>query len=158
MTTLLGGDVIEVTYRAADAFDEITLKRLVQFQPLLGTKERVKVRQVIADQMTDYGNAVIFNNEARQLEIYCGRDPGWANLLTPESHNAVADKGLEINLPFFGAWYQRQAKWKEQQTPPALEKAMTELQRKMTELQAMLTKSASASPNSASSSSHSATG
>src|SRR4051794_2793656 len=110
LRTIVGGVELTVTHLPTEHFDESALKRLVKFRPLLGTSETVKVRQVPISKMAGYGNAVLFNEEAAAIEIYCGKDPGWADTLDSASVNAIADKGLEINLPFFSAWYQRQAK------------------------------------------------
>ena len=134
MTTLIGGEDIEVTHLQAETFDESSRKRLAKFQPLFGTTELVKVRQVPLSLMPPFANAVLYNDEAAAIEIYCGKERGWADTLDPASVNALADKGLEINLPFFGAWYQRQAKWKEKQTPGsvvALQKKLAELETKI---------------------------
>ena len=139
MQTIVGGVELEVTHVAADVLDEVSLKRLEKFQPLLGTTERVKVRQVLVSQMPRYGNAILRNDEAAAIEIYTGKEPGWADTLDPGSVNAIADKGLEINLPFFSAWFRRQAKWKEVQTPEAI----LDLQRKLEDIQTTLRESLS---------------
>ncbi len=106
MTVLLGGEEIEVVHLPAESFDDVTLKRLDKFQALLGTADRVKVRHVLLSQMARYGNAILASDEAAAIEIYCGKERGWADTLDPASINAVADKGLELNLPFFSAWTQ----------------------------------------------------
>lgn len=136
MTTLAGGVEITVTHLTAAALDPALLApkendkpegRLAKFQPLLGTTERVKVRQVPLPLIPPYANAIIFHDEATAIEIYCGKDPGWAETLSLESVNAVADKGLEINLDFLGAWLKRQAKTKEIQTPQPIIDLQTKL-------------------------------
>ena len=145
MTTLLGGDEIEVTHLPVAAFHESSLKRLEKFQPLLGTSEVVRVRQVLVSDMRRYANALLYSDEAQVVEIYCGKEAGWADTLCPASLNAVADLGLELNLPFFGAWFQRQAKAKEMQMPPM----MKNLQERLGELEKKVTPfSESPSPNS----------
>jgi len=93
-----------------------------------GSKETVKVRQIPISQMQKFALAI--GNEAELIALYCDKTKEWADSLTVESANAVADKGQEINLPFFAAWFRRQAKWRESQTPgaiAALEKKVTEL-------------------------------
>jgi hypothetical protein len=134
LVTIVGGVELTVTHLPAEHFDESALKRLEKFRPLLGTSEVVKVRQVPISQMSRYGNAVLFNEEGIAIEIYCGKDPGWADTLEPASVNAIADKGLEINLLFFSAWYQRQARWKKPQQPEAITQLLNrlaDLERKM---------------------------
>lgn len=133
--TLLGGVELDISHLPREAFDETDLKRLEKFQPLLGTIGRVKVRQIPLSRMAHFGNAIVTNNEAAAIELYCGREPYWADTLTPESANAIADKGLELNLNFFSAWYRRQATWKETQTP----EATVQLQKKLAELETQLT-------------------
>jgi hypothetical protein len=165
MTTILGGDEINITYLTADQFDDPdalfydgevlgspqTNKpagRLAKFRALLGTSERVKVRQVPLVAMRYYANALLNADETTAIEIYCGKEQGWAELLDRPSINAVADKGLEINLDFFGAWYRRQAKMKEKTTPQAI----VELQEKLATMEKTITEfrsQSSSSPTSA---------
>jgi hypothetical protein len=144
LTTILGGDQVEVSYVTAGNLDEALFAsaekdkpagRLLKFQPLLGTTERVKVRQVPLPAMRYYANAILSADEATAIEIYCGKEQGWAETLDRASVNAIADKGLEINIDFFGAWYQRQAKMKEKTTPQAI----VDLQTKLAELERTIT-------------------
>jgi hypothetical protein len=149
LTTVVGGTYVDVEYLPADAFDPEELKRLEKFKSLLGTKDRVKVRQIRVDEAQLYGNAVIFNDEATQIELYCGKEKGWATTLTLPSADAIADAGQALNLPFFVRWYRRQRKAKDLQAPTA----MQDLQEKFGTLQKQLAqlisqKSAGASPSS----------
>jgi hypothetical protein len=80
-----------------------------------GTKEVVKVRQIPISKIQSFIFAM--GNEAEAIELYCDKPKGWADTLTVESANAIADKGQELNLPFFGAWFRRQMKWRESQQP-----------------------------------------
>ena len=105
----------------------LKLKRLEKFRPLLGTQDRVKVRRVSVDDRHVYGSAVLFNDEATQIEICCGKEKGWAATLTLESADALADASLRINLRFFGHWYRRQTKWKDAQAPAAIQELQTKL-------------------------------
>jgi hypothetical protein len=144
LLTIVGGVELTVTHLPAEHFDESALKRLEKFRPLLGTSEVVKVRQVPISKMSRYANAVLFNEEADAIEIYCSREPGWADTLDRRERQRVADKGLEINLPFFSAWYQRQAKWKKTQTP----EAVTQLMKRLAELEQKMIANESASQSS----------
>ena len=144
ITTVIGGEEISVTYVTAGQLDEALFApaekdkpagRLAKFQPLLGTTERVKVRQVPLPAMRFYANAILNADEATAIEIYCGKEQGWAELLDRASINAIADKGLELNLDFFGAWYARQAKMKEKTTPQAI----VDLQMKLAALEKTIT-------------------
>ena len=76
-----------------------------------GANETVKVRQIPISKLSEF--LISIGDEARAIELYCDKPKGWADTLTLESANAVADKGQEINLPFLSAWWRRQAKWRE---------------------------------------------
>lgn len=134
MITIAGGVEIEISYLPADAFDEEVLKLLEKFRPLLGTTARVKVREIRVPDAQRYGTAVLLNDEATQIELYCGRDMGWSGILTQASANAIADEGQRINVDFFVAWYRRQAKWKSVQSPPEVQ----EMLRKFGNLETMV--------------------
>ncbi len=120
--TVLGGEEVEVTLRD-------------------GQTERVQVRQIPISLMGRFSFAL--NNEAAAIELYCDKADGWADSLAPESVNAVADKGLEINLPFFSAWWKRQARW----TEVTRHGEIAEMKKKLNELIASrLASSAGTSP------------
>lgn len=89
LVTALGGAEMEITY-------------------LTGGKETVKVRQVPVRHMEKYLLAI--DDEPAAVELFCGREKGWSETLTEESFNAVAEKGQDINLPFFGPWLRRRMK------------------------------------------------
>lgn len=74
-----------------------------------GNKETVKVRQVQATKINDFAQRL--GDEAFLVAMYCDKPLEWVDTLTYESLAAVADKGLEINLPFFKTWFLRRAKW-----------------------------------------------
>lgn len=80
-----------------------------------GSKETVKVRQIPISKLQEYLNTL--GNEAKTIELYCDKPQGWADTLTLESANRIADKGQELNGPFIEAWWKRQAKWREIQKP-----------------------------------------
>jgi hypothetical protein len=97
LVTIAGGVDLEVSYQNN------------------GSKEMVKVRQIPISKFTTY--IMSLGNEADLIELYCDKSKGWADTLSLASANAVADKGLELNLPFFKAWFHRQAKLRESQEP-----------------------------------------
>lgn len=108
LTTLLGGIEIEVWY--ADG-------------PKKGTSETVKIRQVPISKIQALATAIGWGNEAQCIELYCDQQPGWADTLEYKSANEVAEKGMEINRPFFNAWSARQARWKQSFIQSAIEDA-----------------------------------
>jgi len=96
MKTILGGHEIEVTF--AD-----------------GSKETVKVRQLPVKLMSKY--AIAIGDDSAAIELYCDKPPGWADTLSGDSYNAVADMGLDLNSDFFRAWFQRRMKIAESLKP-----------------------------------------
>jgi hypothetical protein len=96
LITIAGGVELEVTYQD-------------------GNKETVKVRQVPISKIENFIFALA--NESQAIELYCDRQKGWADTLSIESASAIADKGQELNMPFFAAWFRRQMKWRESQQP-----------------------------------------
>jgi hypothetical protein len=78
-----------------------------------GSKETVSVRQIQLSRFAQYALLVSWGHQAEMIELYCDKPKGWADTLTPESARAVADKGQEINLPFFKAWSRHQKKWRD---------------------------------------------
>ena len=143
MSAILGGEEITVDHLPHGAFEKDDLKRLEKFHALFGQSETVKVRHVRVSQFGRYRYAILSGDEATAIELYCGKEPGWADTLTPDSVNAIADKGLDINYPFFSASFRRQMKWNEAQTP----EATMELQRRLKELETAFS-SGSLSPTS----------
>jgi hypothetical protein len=104
LITITGGVQMEVTYQS-NGNGEVK-------------KENVKVRQIPISRIQDFIFAM--GNEAALIEVYCDRPKGWADTLTMESASAIADKGQELNVPFFAAWFRRQLKWRatqEEQAP-----------------------------------------
>src|SRR5262245_6490183 len=93
-----------------------------------GHKETVKVRQIPVSKVHTFVFAL--GNEAEAIELYCDKPKGWADTLSMESASAIADKGQELNLPFFEAWFRRQMKWRESQNPGA---TTTDTQEKRTD-------------------------
>ncbi len=83
--TLIGG--IKLTVTVAGAPTEVVVKQLpVSLYPhYLAT-------------MAD---------ECRQVELLCGQPEGWAESLSPESHEQIITTGDELNADFFGRWVAR---------------------------------------------------
>ena len=90
-----------------------------------GEKEFVKVRQLPVRLMTQYAQAI--ENDAASVELYCDKAPGWSETLQPESFNAIADLGLELNKDFFRAWFQRRLKIADMLRPGASDAIQKEL-------------------------------
>jgi len=96
LITLAGGVEMEVTFQNN------------------GAGEKVKVRQIPISKMQEF--ILAMGDESHSIELYCDKPKGWADTLSVESANAVADKGQEINVPFLQAWWKRQAKWRNMQS------------------------------------------
>ena len=112
----------------------------LEVEHLDGSKESVKVRQIPVSKIQQFAFAL--GNEAEMIELYCDKPKDWADTLTYESASAAADKGQEINLPFFGAWFRRQAKWRESQSAGAI----ADLEKKLTKLIEQASRSGSSAP------------
>jgi hypothetical protein len=102
LKTIAGGVELEVEY-------------------LDGRTERVKVRQIRPIERQRYLDC--FNDDSASIELFCGKEKGWADTLTPESFDLVADKGQELNLPLFRNWYRRLKARSEAMNPGLLAKA-----------------------------------
>jgi len=96
LVTIVGGVDLEVRYQNNGDRPEV-----------------VKVRQIPISKIPDF--LLSMGDEAHSIELYCDRPKGWADTLTVESANAVANKGQEINYPFLQAWWRRQATWRKMQ-------------------------------------------
>jgi len=84
LVVVVGGEDVEVTY-------------------LDGRTETIKVGFVPLKSMDAYLSAM--GDDERAIEIFCGRETGWAATLTPKSQLAVFGKGQGFNLPLFETWY-----------------------------------------------------
>ncbi len=133
VTRALGFKAIEVTHVRAEELSAADLERLEKFQPLFGTSEWVDVRQILPSRIGQYARSL--GEEARAIELYCQREEGWADTLTIESVNAIADTGIEINGPFYRAWCLRQVTLREMQTPGEITKLRETLQKTIAQLQ-----------------------
>ncbi len=106
-----------------------------------GSKETVKVRQIPISKFQDYVNTLL--DEAASIALYCDKKKDWADTLAFESANAIAEKGQEINLPFYAAWFRRQAKWRDSQNQGAI----AEMQKQFDEAIKALHSASSAQPS-----------
>ena len=71
-----------------------------------GTTEEVFLRQLpvrLYPKLRD-----LASDESAQLELYCDRPSGWADTLTPESHEALLAAAEDLNSDFFQRWVERQ--------------------------------------------------
>ena len=89
LTTLLGGE-------------ELTLTQLD------GATETVRVRQLAVRQLPQMLGAL--EDEARLVELYCDKPPGWADTLARASHEALIAAGERINGDIFARWVERRRK------------------------------------------------
>jgi len=104
----------------------------IEVRHIDGSKETVKVRQIPATKISEFASKL--GDESVSISIYCDKPVEWVDTLDVASLNAIADKGMEINLPFLNAWFRRRAKW----TEVTQQGAIAELQGKVeTLLQAL---------------------
>ncbi len=106
LITIAGGVDLEVTH-------------------LDGSKETVKIRQIPATKLEQFVQRL--SDEATSISIYCDKPREWADSLEAASASAICDKGMEINGPFFKAWFRRQANWRDMTNTGAI----AELQKKI---------------------------
>jgi len=100
MVTVAGGVTLQVTYQVNGRGEE-------------PKKELVKIRQIPISKLSEF--LLTLGDEAHSIELYCDKPKGWADTLSLESANEVADEGQRINRPFLNAWWRRQAKWRDMQ-------------------------------------------
>ncbi|MHB8520729.1 MAG: hypothetical protein ACYDH9_08215 [Limisphaerales bacterium] len=79
MTTVLGGEDLTVTL-------------------LDGTSKIVRVRQLKVSELPKY--ALVFEDDAKCIELFCAEQPGWADTLTLESAMALLERGHALNSDF----------------------------------------------------------
>lgn len=70
-----------------------------------GTSERVKVLSLHIKDFPRLMSAM--GNECVQVDIFCGKDPGWAEKLTNDSIIKLYELGHQVNDSFFVSWGQR---------------------------------------------------
>jgi hypothetical protein len=70
-----------------------------------GKSETVKVLQLAVEK---YPLLVqLIGDESSALDLYCGKEAGWAKSLSVKSHTELIEKAEEINKGFFEAWLRR---------------------------------------------------
>jgi hypothetical protein len=84
---LFGGEPIEVTLRDGVIEKDVFVRtlRVVDFPRVFSA----------------------LDDEEKLAEIFCGKPEGWAATLSPASHEAIIEKGNELNSDFFCRWAQR---------------------------------------------------
>jgi hypothetical protein len=105
LIAVLGGIEIEIKHKPESAFDEAELKELEKFLPLLGTTEKIMIRQIRARDIPAYHRAL--GQEEICAELFCRKEAGWAATLDYDSFEKVMDTGQDLNLPFWSAWFRR---------------------------------------------------
>lgn len=70
-----------------------------------GTKEQVRIKLVPVKDYPKY--AAVIMDEGKMAEMFCDKPEGWSENLHPGSHADIIEKGEEINLSFFGRYFQR---------------------------------------------------
>lgn len=74
-------------------------------QKVDGSSETVKVLQLPIKLFPRLRGCL--QDEGAQAELYCGKEKGWSDLLTPASHEEVITTGERINRDFFLRWVER---------------------------------------------------
>lgn len=74
-----------------------------------GSTESVKVLDLAVEKLPDLLAGL--NDMPLQIEIYCGKEKGWAAQLTKQSQREVATLGDKVNMDFFDWWLGRQTAW-----------------------------------------------
>ena len=121
LTKVLGA-TMEVEHRPLADFSNngSAPKPLEPFKDVLGKKELVNVRLIPISRFGEFSFYLSRNNEGAMIELYCDKPAGWADTLTPESIEALANKGLDINGDFFSKWFVRTVKWRQATAPDAV--------------------------------------
>lgn len=86
-----------------------------------GREERVKVRQLTVKSMDRY--LEVFADESAAIELFCEKEKGWADRLSPESFDALIEKAEALNLPLFRNWYRRLTARSDIMNPGLVERA-----------------------------------
>jgi len=71
----------------------------------------VKVRKLPVIEMPRLG--LVFDDEAREIALYCGQSPEWAAGLDDDSFEAAIEEGRRLNFPHFAKWQARRAQARE---------------------------------------------
>ena len=71
-----------------------------------GTEEPVTIRQLTVREISKKW-LMVSTDEAGQVELYCGKDEGWDDKLTIESHEEIVRIGGDLNRPMIARWGER---------------------------------------------------
>lgn len=95
---------------------------------LTGEESMARVSYLAVTRYPEF--ALVLNDEARQVEMFCRQKQGWGARLHPESHDAIMVIGHELNLPFFERWAARRSV-AQQAIDPGLQSRMERAARDM---------------------------
>jgi hypothetical protein len=102
-TTLTGGNEFSITKRD-------------------GTNETVFVRQLAIKEFPKF--LQVQDDELEMIDFACGKTKGFAETLSPESHEALIAQIEKVNGDFFSRWLARRRTRVERIVPDAFEKAI----------------------------------
>jgi hypothetical protein len=71
-----------------------------------GSEQDVFIRQLTIRELTDKWGKMQ-GDEAELAELYCSKEKGWDDLLTPEAHEEIVTIGGDLNRPMFARWAER---------------------------------------------------
>lgn len=71
------------------------------------SEETVFIRELPIRQLQDYVDAMSRLDEPTVVELFCGKEPGWSDRLLASSHEAILQKGEELNRPILDSWMSR---------------------------------------------------
>lgn len=112
-----------------------------------GTEEIVKIAQLPIRKLQHY--MLVIDDEAAQVELFCGQEKGWAETLTLESFDQIMVEGEKLNLDFMTRSAARANARREKIMPGAQDKIEKLLSEKLeTLLPTLLQGAASLSSNS----------
>lgn len=80
-----------------------------------GTVEKVFVSQLAIKRYPELLG--LLDDEGALLELYCGKEKGWAEGLTPGSHELLIVAAEKLNADFFWPWLQRRLRRMERVRP-----------------------------------------
>lgn len=73
-----------------------------------GTQEEVKICQLPVRRALRI--LELMNDEPALVELYCQKEEGWADTLTVDDYEYIAERGMEINHPTLSRYADRQAR------------------------------------------------
>lgn len=84
----------------------LTGGRELDVAKLDGSRETVFVRQLPVRLFQSY--MATMQDEAKQVELLCSKEAGWADGITLASHEEILQAGNKLNSDFFSRWLERQ--------------------------------------------------